>query len=318
MNKKILATIIFFFASMLLPGWVVFNNIYPSFSFNLNQVNEFGRGFTTKTNDGKSFLVVAMEEQYPFNGAKLKINLDESSLAQLSKNIKIALAKDYWSNTYPIGGKITSEDELKELLYQDNPAEVPNGALYSYGEAVFAVSRGKYYPIISPTVFESMGYAWENVSEIKNQDYSQLTVAEKINFMSAHPDGTIFKTKDGQYFMIWEGKKRPIESYDLLANVWSTFYWVNVDKAEPEFLRSCETSEVDDTIKCDFSFKEFTINELGDDFIFSFEPADVTAHITGAKVKMGTSFSLNKNYLKYSLGQIKNKLYMRYAGYFLQ
>lgn len=298
---------------IFIPGFVVWQTVFPHFSYQLNKANGYGIRMQELKSTGGDFIIAPFMSSYPVGQIDLQLDVAQSS----NEKMQIHVAKDYAVNALPIGSAIDSPEKLREYLFFDNPTDHPNGTLFSNDKSVFVISKGKYFPFISPEVFEGLGYHWDNVISLDSELFSKLEPGDKMNFNSQHPDGTILKTTDGLIFLVWDGQRLPIEDEDWLADFWKDFYWINIKAAEPQYYASCQAAQtIGSQIQCSFSGLKDP-GTMGNSYIFKLNSEKADVSINNVNANFETAESLDSNYLRYALGQIKNKLHLRYAGIFL-
>jgi hypothetical protein len=309
---RYLFIVFLFILGMYFPVFVLWKNIFPSFRYESTSADSNGISiFRSETKTNEEYLMVPVLGEYIFDRVDLDIFFNNKPTQQY----KIDIAKDYIANTYPWGKPIDKAEELRGLLFSGNPPEIPNGELFSFDGSAYVVSRGKYYPILSPDVFLQMGYYWENIKSEESSIFSHLDEGDKINYMSLHPDGTIFKTIDGEYFLIWEGEKRKIANANLIMDVWPSFFWIDVSGSEPDYFDSCEIGAENKKISsCEIKLAKKE-GVLGKTYIFKTSPS-FGSKINNARAVFKTKPTFDKSYLRYAFGLIKNRLYQKYAKIF--
>jgi hypothetical protein len=93
----------------------------------------------------------------------------------------------------------------------------PDGTLIKSAGAqtVFAVSSGKRRPISSAEVFIELGYKWENIKTISQNDLDQYGLGMPVNDLS-HPDGSLIKFSDSpNVYLVEGGAKKLIPSVEV-------------------------------------------------------------------------------------------------------
>lgn len=296
-----------------IPFFVLWRNVFPHISLDYLQMNEFGHGLVQQEIAGRKYLVATPGLQYPYN--RTEVDLVFSEKVSQEKIGKLNLAKDYLVNTYPLSEPITRVDDFERLAYQDNPEKVPNGAVYSQADSVIIVSRGRYHPIVSPSVFEAMGYRWDTIVPIDPGAYAELEAGEKIKQNSPHPDGTVLRTGDGEYFFVWEGKKIPIDK-KLIGETGLGYQAVDISGSSVKPLADCQPEYGGKEASCLFVYDEKMMAGPGKVFLVYFDEWP-SGYLASGNVTFATEVTFDKEYLRFSFGQIKAKLYARYAEYFL-
>lgn len=298
------------FLGIFIPLFVLWKNVFPSFEYELKNADSYGISIVKENLGDEQYFMVPVLGHYSFD----KIRLIVRSLEKGEGETKVSVAKGYMVNAYPEGEPIRDSKTLKELMYLGNPDDIPNGLIFSYDNSAYVASRGKYYPILSAEVFELMGYKWDNVASVGSDIFNKLEKGEKINYMSPHPDGTIVKGKDGNYYLIWDKEKRKIENPSDIPGVWNDFYWVEIGSVDPQYFSTCEAVWKSGKMTCNFQINK-ALNDFGKTYIFHVDPA-IGAQVENANVRFSAKANFDKNYLKYVLGEIKNMLFLRYGQYF--
>jgi len=103
------------------------------------------------------------------------------------------------------GKEFPSESKSESsVAYSNKIIGYPEGFLLSDGKGVFIISRRKTLLIRSPEIFESLGYRWEDITQMNNFEatLSSNQSNNLIDFNSAHSNGTILKEKES-LFLVW-------------------------------------------------------------------------------------------------------------------
>jgi hypothetical protein len=93
----------------------------------------------------------------------------------------------------------------------------PDGILIksNISPAVYVVSLGKKRLISSAEIFSGLGYKWQNLKIISQQEVDQYETGNTIISL-AHPDGTLLQFDDGpNIYLISNGQKRLITSAEI-------------------------------------------------------------------------------------------------------
>jgi len=159
-------------------------------------------------------------DKYPKEEVERRIkNKEPYIISHLSENIS-----KYGKNTFFLGNeekfliptdKIfslhfpsvyspSSTEETHELPYSEDIIGLPEGTLISHNDGAFVISEKKKSLILSPEIFESMGYKWEEVKELipfeakLHPNHYILT-----DTYSPHPNGTVI-SRDDRLYLVWE------------------------------------------------------------------------------------------------------------------
>lgn len=101
-------------------------------------------------------------------------------------------------------------DILKPIGFLD-------GTLLSYGGGVYAVEGEFVRPIDSPESFLAKGYAWEDVVEATEEEFSAYERGDIYGIERSHSSGTVFVDEDSnRHFLIDNGVRREIFGEHIL------------------------------------------------------------------------------------------------------
>lgn len=98
------------------------------------------------------------------------------------------------------------------------PAESPvgfrPGSLLSDARGVFAIDGdGSAHPIGSTEIFEALGFAWDNVTAVNEEELGIHPRGRMFGFDSFQPDGTLFLDRsDGHYTVVSGESRHPIDN----------------------------------------------------------------------------------------------------------
>ncbi|MEI7749579.1 MAG: hypothetical protein WCJ25_01090 [Candidatus Moraniibacteriota bacterium] len=110
----------------------------------------------------------------------------------------------------------------KELLAMFPPKDTKigfrEGSLLSDTQGVYAVDgSGIAHPIGSTQIFESLGFHWNDVIPVNEEELGFQKRGKIMLFDAAQPDGTVFHdTVSGGYSVVRNGKRLPIENREAL------------------------------------------------------------------------------------------------------
>ncbi|MEI6650103.1 MAG: hypothetical protein WCL23_01565 [Candidatus Moraniibacteriota bacterium] len=101
---------------------------------------------------------------------------------------------------------------------QDTLVGFRHGTLVSDAQGVYAIGGDdKAHPIGNTTVFESLGFHWNDVRPVSEEELGLHKRGKIILFDAAQPDGTVFLDRaTKQYYVIDSGTKAPIVNKDRL------------------------------------------------------------------------------------------------------
>lgn len=226
----------FWFWVTLLPLWVLWKNIFPSTHYFFHKNVGNGLRITEKKIQDKRYVLIPAEREGLIGQLKVRGWFETGE----KMNEKIFLAKNYEVALYPVGQAVQTEDQLKEILFWGNPSRFPNGTLLADDRAVYVVSEGKLRPFISPEVFERLGFVWEKI--FPERTPPELPMGESLNLQAVHPEGTILKDRQNNFFVFFQGLRRPV-SEELLRKVWPEFFWIDLGETSVRFFADCSSRE---------------------------------------------------------------------------
>ncbi|MFC1756354.1 hypothetical protein ACFLY1_00200 [Patescibacteria group bacterium] len=187
-----------------------------------------------------------------------------------------------------------------------------DGTLISYGISAFIVSRGKIHPINNTITFESMGFDWEDVIPVDGEEIGIYEKTKLFDISQPHPDGTTFADKEtGRTYLIENGARRIFATRKVI----DSYLQKGPVLADENGLQKEEIC----SLKKNFSFaKKYSctmqLNEIsdfqGNDYQFKLT-SDSDVQISEIRVTFKKNF--NSNSLKFSLGDIRNKIKLNYG-----
>jgi hypothetical protein len=311
-KKTWFQVVVIIIAGISIPGYVLWKNIFPDFSYYLNEDTRFGVKIFSREIGAKNFLVLPELENYHFNRIVLDIGKRQVS-GDRSDEIKINLYKGYQALYFQEGEAVKSREEFLELIKSKKDVDFPNGGLFAYNDSVNVYSRGVYYPVFSEEVFKKVGYKWEDVKEKGGDFTGKIQEANRLHYGNAHPDGTIFKIEE-DYYLVWEGERRKLDFKGVSETLQKeSCTIVEVDKGNAEVIDSCREDRGDSEIKCEFEREDFY---PGLDYVFDLNNLHASS-IQEAEVVLDSTPSveaLNRN-SKTLYQKVKQELSEKYKGY---
>jgi hypothetical protein len=229
--------------------------------------------FDIEKDSGANRLSFGVFPARTYEHISLELNLKNSSQSQCNNsNTEIALSKTYKAFLYPNANPITSPEQLHDFLFRGNKTNYPNGALLHLKPTnqVFFISQGKKILFPGPEIFTAFGYSFDNLIDVDQSDIDQLPDADQKVFLwtMAHPNGTIFQAfPSHSLYLIFEGKKYPIESRDLLDSAWPQIRPIAVSDYDPSSTVKCVSKNRSGSIYCQFDSSQ--VSETGRYYFFS-------------------------------------------------
>lgn len=114
-----------------------------------------------------------------------------------------------------------SEELLTIFPPQESGAGFRTGALLSDAQGVYVVgSDTKAHPIGSTEVFETLGFHWNDVIPVSEEELGFHKRGKIFLFDAAQPDGTVFHdTVKKGYSIVQDGARLPIENREYLDSL---------------------------------------------------------------------------------------------------
>lgn len=99
------------------------------------------------------------------------------------------------------------------------PLTFRNGVLLKgQEETVYIVEHGCRRPFVSATAFEALGYRWENVLTIPDEQLATLPMGACVMAACRHPDGTLLRGADETVYLMEGGRLRTIPSVQVFRS----------------------------------------------------------------------------------------------------
>ncbi len=103
-------------------------------------------------------------------------------------------------------------------------------------ETVYIVEHGYRRPFVAASVFEALGYRWENVLTIAADQLQTLPLGEAMTATSRHADGTLLRGTDDTVYRVEGGRLRAFPSLQVFRS-WG-LQWEQVVVVTPTTLAS--------------------------------------------------------------------------------
>jgi hypothetical protein len=202
----------------------------------------------------------------------LSMNLEDGTTKCLISQAEITAEKTYEAFTFPAADPINDENQLRQLLFESNKTKYPNGSLLHLKTTneVFLISRGKKILFPGPEIFQAFGYSFDHLTEVEQSDIDQFPDAGQRVFLwtMAHPDGTIFQAfPSHSFYLIFDGKKMPIEDEKILASAWPGFFAIPVSDFSENNLEKCKNAASGNKVYCRFDSNN--LPSIGQYYLFS-------------------------------------------------
>lgn len=178
---------------------------------------------------------VADASAYP-DGALFAV--DDTYYQMKDKKLSAFVSARAFLSQYEISQAITkNSDLLSTFEVSETRIGFADGTLASFDVSAFILSANKKYPIINPETFIGMGFNWDDIVALDSEEIGIYEKQKTFTRNYPHPDGTLFSDqKTGEYFIIENGKKRPIKSQAVKKTYFQQKPVIaNLEESEKEF-----------------------------------------------------------------------------------
>jgi len=233
----------------------------------------------------------------------------------------VALSKTYQAYLDPTTDAITDEQQLHDLLFDGNKTKYPNGSLLHLKPTneVFLITHGKKILFPGPEILQAFGYSFDNLIDVDQSDIDQFPNTDQrfFSWTMPHPDGTIFQSFPSHALdLVFNGKKYPIASKELLDKVWPENYTIPVSDPNPDDILKCSVmSAAAKGISC--KFDDSRLSDIGGYYLFSVNfPTTCTVadiHPGNSQISFSSekSFATVKNSLKMIVASALNRYFYK-------
>lgn len=182
-----------------------------------------------------------------------------------------------------------------------------DGTLVSSDTSVYILSEDKSYPVMNPETFLAMGFNWDDVIPVSQDELNVYNKQKQFTYRMPHPNGTIFVDKiSKKYFVVDNGSKRPVLS-EAIAATFAKQKPIVVDIQGVELSDSCSLKKPlfdSNTFQCNTSLENL-VNLVGGNYEITSTFSN-KANLDTVNIKFSTPF--NWQNMRISLGAIKNKI----------
>lgn len=184
-------------------------NMYKTAGFSSNEVNT---PFSLKISTNVNQPVLYASGTLIKSASDPKVYLIEDGVKRWISNADIFIARGYkWADIIVVSASDVA-------AYPDGASvSWPDGSLVkSVGQpAVYIISAGKKRPFASAGIFIGLGYQWQNIKTISQQELDQYELGATVNSL-LHPDGTLVRFSDTpNIYLIENAQKRWIPSINV-------------------------------------------------------------------------------------------------------
>ncbi len=218
---------------------------------------------------------------------------------------EITLRKSYRAFFLPEGAPITE--------HNPNPAPIHSGSLLSFADGVFLIDGNLVRPIGDASIFENLGYHWDDVKPASEEDMGIYEKGKIVLLGNMHPDGTVLYEQDTKkYFLIQNGEKHPLLNETVAQSYLQSMHPIEVSSVSSTMVQGCVftlSGIFNKSYEC-----ETPIDALaslpGDTFQISMQ---LDHDIAFQNMAVEFTDAVNNKNMRQSLSQIKQRIASHYA-----
>ncbi len=277
----------------IIPSLGYSQDAFMEVSQNDLKYNPAGNPITDNNNYPDDSLFKVGDDYYILQAGILKKFVSTAAFLDQYKSVQAIAKNENFLTRYPISEDMAGFNE---------------DSLVSYANSIYIINQGEILPIDSPTTFVSKGFDWNNVEKASADEIALYKKGKLFNIASPHPDGTIFKTDTGKYYMIMGQKKHLLPS-DNIANSWMNHSIVPVSAKSLDITDSCAIKK--DLLSLRTYSCEISISDLqsldGSDYEFAVSPKN-DIRLNSLNVTFSTAVNMTnlKSSIKSILSGVKN------------
>lgn len=118
-------------------------------------------------------------------------------------------AEIFLSHGYHWQQVVQVNDNYLASLPDGPPIPFRDGTLLkSTANPIYVIEHGRKRHILSPEIFESLGYRWKDVITVPDHILNEIKSGPALAGIDQHPDGTLVKSSDEHIYLLEAGKKR--------------------------------------------------------------------------------------------------------------
>jgi hypothetical protein len=193
----------------------------------------------------------------------------------------------------------------------DDVVGFSDGSLVSFGDSIYIISSGKYFPINNPETFIEKGYSWDDVIPAGSDEIALYEKTALFTIRRDHPNGTIFKTiESGKYFIVNNLKKQFLPSQNIVDS-WSNRSPILVSEKSLETTSQCAIKKsFFGSYSCEIGIDNLQ-NLIGVNYEFIMKLNNDT---TIADLNVSFKKDINRTNLMVFLRNIYNKITNKYVA----
>jgi hypothetical protein len=215
------------------------------------------------------------------------------------------LRKSYRAFFLPTGSPITEVDS--------NQTAIHSGSLLSFADGVFLIDGNLVRPIGDASIFENLGYNWDDVKPASEEDMGAYEKGKIVTLGNIHPNGTVLHEIDTDtYFLIQDEEKHPLLNKSIAQSYLQGMHSIEVSSASSTVIQGCLLTLfglLDKSYTC-----ETPIDSLasfpGDTFQIS---AQFDHEIAFQNMDVEFTDTVNIKNMRASLSQIKQRILAHYG-----
>jgi hypothetical protein len=225
---------------------------------------------------------------------------DKKSPRPLPQVGTVVIQKSYRTFFLPEGDPVTTPNP--------NTAPLQSSSLVSFADGVFLIDGDSIRPIGDASIFEGLGYHWEDVVATNEEDMGHFTKGKMVFLGNEHPDGTVLYTIDThRYFLIFNHQKHLISDEDIAKTYLGNTHPILVTEKSLTEKMQCTLlpSGFFSTVFSCHTPIETLAHLLGNSYHLAVH-FDQPVNLSSASVEL--SDTINQHNLKTSLSKIKQRI----------
>ena len=298
--------------------------LFPSETYQFNSTNPNSAKFEIQKDNSMNDITFGIFPLMPHRYLNLNVKLKEITKGNCKNTIPaVTLNKTYQAYLLPLGDPITSGDQLRQYLFQNNSSDFPNGTLlhFKVTDQVYLLSQGQKILFPGPEIFNAFGYSFNNLTDVDQATLDQFpdSPTKVFAWSMPHPDDTIFESYPShKLFLIANGQKHEIADEKILSGVWPKNFTIVVSDTTAENTLTCRPTGIQngsDNINCRFDSQLFS-QSFGGYYNFTLiYPQDCSVanlHVDSAGIDLESEKTLSA--IKNSFRNIFTSILNRYLG----
>lgn len=188
------------------------------------------------------------------------------------------------------------------------------GSLISFADGVYVVtSETEIRPIGSAEIFLALGYSFEDVIPVSEEDLG-IYKRGRIFLMGApHPDGTVFEEREsGQLFLIESGLRRPIAAGHYQDFLREKVHPILALETNATQVAECDavTSLLPRRLGCDLDLGSLS-GSIGSDYEIRITESNTNIDIADVSLAFGTRLDITN--AEVIVAKVKQRIFSRFG-----